>query len=199
MPNSKPQWLNFNKDLRFIFGVFWLLFLGCTLYIYFFHAELLQGQFERIAHTSIYLAYAFLFFLGFVRGFTLIPVTYLIIVGLLFVPPLPLFIITIGGVLVSSASVYYFFEFLNLDKLFDKKYSRQISRVRSALEKNELPIIIAWSAFPFLPTDLICYICGTLEVDIKKLLLGVFIGEGIMSAIYIFFGHYLFQYLHIIL
>ena len=63
-----------------------------------------------------------------------------------------------------------------------------------ALEKNELPIIIAWSAFPLLPTDLICYICGTLEVGLKKMLLGVLIGEGITCAVYIFFGHQLLNY-----
>lgn len=165
------------------------------LYVYFFHAELFQSQLEQTVHASMGLAYAFLFFFGAIRGFTLIPVTYLIIIGLLFFPPLPLFIITLAGIIVSSVSVYYFFEFLHIDKLFAKRYSRQIMRVRSALEKNELPIIIAWSAFPFLPTDVICYICGALEVDVRKLIVGIFIGEGVVCGIYIFFGRYVLQHI----
>lgn len=185
--------------MRTFFGIIWVAFLGLALYVYFFHSDFFQNQLEQIVHTSIYLAYAVLLLLSLVRGFTLIPVTYLIILGLLFFPPLPLFVIIISGVIISSASVYYFFKFLDLDTLFEKKYANQIDQVRRALEKNELPIIIGWSMFPFLPTDVICYICGTLEVDIKKLLLGVFIGESVMSGAYIFFGHYLLDYLHFVL
>jgi len=185
--------------MRKFFGIAWFAFLAGALYVYFFHSYFFQEQLEEIVHTSIYLAYAVLLLLGSIRGFTLIPITYLIILGLLFFPPLPLFVAIILGALVSSASVYYFFKFLDLDTLFEKKYGIQIDRVRRALVKNELPIIIGWSAFPFLPTDVICYICGTLEVDIKKLLLGVFIGESIMSGAYIFFGHYLLGYLGFVL
>ncbi|MFZ2484570.1 MAG: VTT domain-containing protein [Minisyncoccia bacterium] len=184
--------------MRTFFGILWFAFLAVALYVYFFHSYFFQNQLEQVVQTSIYLAYAALLLLGCIRGFTLIPVTYLIILGLLFFPPLPLFIIIILGALVSSASVYYFFKFLDLDTLFEKKYGKQIDRVRQALVKNELPIIIGWSMFPFLPTDVICYICGTLEVDIKKLLLGVFIGESVMSGAYIFFGHYLLDYLHLV-
>jgi uncharacterized membrane protein YdjX (TVP38/TMEM64 family) len=182
-----------------LFVILWLIFLGGALYVYFFHADFFKNQLEQMVNTSIYFAYAFLLLLGALRGFTLIPVTYLIVLGLLFFQPLPLFIIILAGVLISSASVYYLFEFLNLDALFEKKYGKQISRARLALEKNELPIIIGWSAFPFLPTDVICYICGTLEVDIKRLLLGVFIGEGITSGVYIFFGNYFLDYLRLVL
>ncbi len=187
------------KRARPILTVVWLLLLCGALYVYFFHADFFQNQLDQMNRTSSYFAYAFLLFLGSVRGFTLIPVTYLIILGLLFFPPLPLFVVTLAGILISSASVYYFFDFLNLDTLFEKKYSAYIGRARMALERNGLPIIIGWSAFPFLPTDVICYVCGTLEIDIKKLMLGVFIGEGIISGIYIFFGSHFLGYLHFLL
>jgi len=41
------------------------------------------------------------------------------------------------------------------------------------------------------PTDLICYVCGSLRVDIRKLLLGVLVGEGAICAIYIGLGRQL--------
>ena len=50
------------------------------------------------------------------------------------------------------------------------------------------PIVILWSFFPLAPTDLVCYVCGALKVDLKKCLLGVVIGEGAICAIYIFMG-----------
>lgn len=178
----------------FLLAFLWILLLGGAMYVYFFHTDLVQHYFENMSRASMSLAYASMLLLGIVRGFTLIPVTYLIVLGLLFFPPLPLFLVIIAGILISSATVYYFFDLLDLSHLFESKYHKEISRIRSALEKNELPIIIAWSAFPLLPTDLICYVCGTLKVDIKKLLLGVLIGEGLISGIYIFFGTRVFEY-----
>jgi uncharacterized membrane protein YdjX (TVP38/TMEM64 family) len=131
-----------------------------------------------------------------VRGFTLVPATYLIVLGLLFFKPLPLYILTMVGIVVSSASIYYFFELLRLDEFLKRKYPKQIFKIRSALEKNELPIIIGWSAAPFLATDIICYICGSLRVNFIKFIIGVFIGEGITSGLYIFFGNYLLQFVY---
>ena len=129
----------------------------------------------------------------------MIPVTPLIILGLLFFKPLPLYVLTMLGITVSSISVYYLSGFMNLDTILDNKYKKQVTKTKLALKKSELPIIISWSAFPFLPTDIICYACGALRIDIKKLVLGVLIGEGITSGLYIFLGHYLLQYAHITL
>lgn len=174
--------------------LFWMVLLACALYLHFFYPGLVRGYLMALHGTSLVLAYAAMLALGVLRGFTLIPVTSLIVLGLLIFPPLPLFGVILLGILISSASVYYFFDFLNLTTLFETTYPTQVARVRSALKTHEMPIIIAWSAFPLLPTDLICYVCGTLEVDVKKMLLGVLIGEGAISAVYIFFGHSLLLY-----
>lgn len=178
------------------FVVLWLTLLCAGLYMYFFHPTFFQVQLEHVAGVSIYLAYAVLFIVGALRGFTLIPSTYLIIAGLLFFEPLPLFILIMAGIIVSSLSVYYFSEFLNLDELFEKNHHERVAQIKSALEKNELPIIIFWAVSPFLPTDVICYVCGTLDVDVKKFILGIFIGESVIVGTYVFFGEYLLKYGH---
>jgi uncharacterized membrane protein YdjX (TVP38/TMEM64 family) len=64
----------------------------------------------------------------------------------------------------------------------------------SLLERYELPIIIGWSFFPLVPTDLICYVCGTLRVNFWKCLLGVTIGESAICAAYIFLGDFALRY-----
>lgn len=175
----------------------WVIFASSALYLYFFHPVFFQNQLGSAFGLSAYFGYAFFLILGFLRGFTLIPVTYLIVLGLLFFNPLPLFILTVVGILISSISIYYFSEFLHFDAFFEKRYPRQVLRLKTAFSKNELPIIIFWSFSPFLPTDLICYVAGSLRVDLKKLILGIFIGEGIISGLYIFFGNQLIKYLQI--
>ena len=176
---------------------FWIIVVSGALYLYFFHPVFFQNQLQSAFGFSVYFGYAFFLILGSLRGFTLIPVTYLIFLGLLFFGPLPLFLLIMAGVLISSVCIYYFSEFLNFDAFFEKKYPKQILKLKSAFSKNELPIIIFWSFFPLFPTDLICYVAGSLRVDLKKFVLGIFIGEGITSGLYIFFGYQLTKYLHL--
>ena len=174
----------------------WIILALSALYLYFFQPDFFQNQLRSAFGLSVFFGYAFFLILGSLRGFTLIPVTYLIVLGLLFFNPLPLFLLTMTGILISSVGIYFFSEFLRLDAFFKKRYPKQILRLKTAFAKNELPIIILWSFFPFLPTDLICYVAGSLRVDLRKLILGIFIGEGITSGLYIFFGNQLIRYLH---
>lgn len=177
-----------SKKIRAVVLFIWLLGIGVALYSYFFKPDFLERYMVLLFGSPLVVGYVFYLLLGVLRGFTLIPVTYFIILGLLVFPPLPLYILTVIGVLISSATIYHFSDFLNLDALFEKKYAKQIASLKAKHQNNELPIIIGWSLFPFAPTDVICYVCGALQVDFKKLLLGVFIGEGIACAIYIFLG-----------
>ncbi len=182
-------------NLRNVVRVIWLLVLFGGLYLYFFHREVIQSQLGRAFSYSVILGYLVYLLLGCARGFTLIPSTYLVLSGLLFFPPVPLFVLSLTGILVSSSIIYFFSEALHLDEFFERNHADLIARMKLILEKNQLPIVIGWSLFPLAPTDLICYLCGTLEVDFKKLLLGVFIGEGTICAIYIFLGGHLLRFL----
>ena len=183
--------------LRYAAIAIWLSVLCGGLYLYFFHRDFLQSQLGRAFSYSVILGYFVYLLLGCVRGFTLIPATYLVLIGLLFFPPVPLFILSLIGILISSSIIYFFSEALHLDEFFERKHADLIARMKLILQRNELPIVIGWSFFPLAPTDLVCYMCGTLEVDFKKLLLGVFIGEGTICAIYIFFGGHLLRFLQL--
>ena len=173
----------------------WLLFFSVCLYGYFFDKDIIQSKFTAIFGTSYALGYMVYLLAGCLRGFTLIPITYFIVVGIILLPPWPLYILTIIGVLVSSTCIYYFSEYLDFDKYFESKHAKQIDKIKNVLSKNELLIVTTWSFMPFLPTDVICYVCGTLEVPIKKFLFGVLLGEGVSCAIYIFLGKEILSYL----
>jgi uncharacterized membrane protein YdjX (TVP38/TMEM64 family) len=132
--------------------------------------------------------YAAYLALGCLRGFTLVPVTYLVVAGMLVLPPLPLYVLTVAGIVVSSAAVYCFAEAMRFDRFFERRYGPQVERLRALMTRRELPIVIVWSFFLLAPTDLVCYVCGALEVDVRKCLLGVTLGEGAICAAYIAMG-----------
>lgn len=172
---------------RIVFWL-WVSVIASAFYFYFFRNDLIWTSIVWLMDLPLSWRYAIFLILGCLRGFTLIPVTYLILLGLVFLPAWPAYILVIVGVMVSSSCIYYFAEYLGLANHFEHRYSRQLIQLKSVLKKNELPIVIGWSFFPFTPTDLMCYVCGLLKIDIRKFLLGVFIGEGISCAIYIFVG-----------
>ncbi len=166
----------------------WLTAVGIAGFMYFFHHDALQQALAGLAERPSGWRYTAYLVLGCLRGFTLIPVTYLVVAGMLVLPPLPLYLLTVAGIVVSSAAVYYFAERLRLGAFFERRYAPQVRELRAVLARRELPIVIAWSFFPMAPTDVICYICGALKVDLKKCLLGVTLGEGTICAIYIVIG-----------
>jgi uncharacterized membrane protein YdjX (TVP38/TMEM64 family) len=165
------------------------------LYGYFFHRDSLQRIFLELSISPPSWFYAAYLALGCIRGFTLVPATYLVVAGMLVLPPLPLYVLTVAGIIVSSSAVYYFAEAMEFDRFFERRYSRQVERLRALMTRRELPIVIIWSFFPIAPTDLVCYVCGALRVDLKKCLLGVTIGEGAICAVYIFLGGHALSWL----
>ncbi len=166
----------------------WIAILATALYGYFFERGALQALLVDLSDSPPFWIYAVYLALGCLRGFTLVPATYLVVAGMLVLPPLPLYLLTVIGIIVSSAAVYYFAEAMEFDRFFERRYASKIARLRALMARRELPIVIAWSFFPIAPTDLVCYVCGALKVDLKKCLIGVTIGEGTICAIYIFLG-----------
>ena len=171
----------------------WALLVGTLFSLFLFDRSLLETTLRTILGTSTTTACIVLFVLGALRGFTLIPVTFLIVIGIFFIPALPLFFLIMSGVVISSLSVFYFFEYLDLETLFNDQHKKHIDRGAALLSKYELPVIIGWSMAPFLPTDVICYLAGTLKVNVYKFILGVLIGEGVVCAIYIWSGEILLR------
>jgi Uncharacterized conserved protein len=175
--------------------IIWILVIAAGTYVYVARADIVRDEILVLSSASSSIAAAMYFVMGCVRGFTLIPVTYLIPLGLPFLSPTVHFVLTLGGVLVSSSSVYYFSERMQLAAYFETRHSEQVDRVRGLLRRRELPIVIGWSFFPIVPTDLICYVCGSLRIDVRKMLAGILVGEGIICALYIFLGRQLLSLL----
>ncbi|MEK7161278.1 MAG: VTT domain-containing protein [Patescibacteria group bacterium] len=134
------------------------------------------------------LGFIIYFILSCLRGFTLIPATYFVLGGLVFFPPRSLFVVSLIAVLISSLLIYYFADSFRFYKYFEKRYFEQAAKIKSRFEQAEVPVVIGWILFPVVPADLVCYVCGILKADKKKMLIGVFVGEGIYFALLIFAG-----------
>jgi uncharacterized membrane protein YdjX (TVP38/TMEM64 family) len=153
---------------------------------------------SQLAHAQSWGAaglYAAYIALGAVRGFTLLPSTTLVLAALPFMRPGPLLACTLVGIMLSSASIYYFSAALRIDERVAKKHPEKIARLTALVNRYEMPIIIGWSFFPLVPTDLICYVCGILRVRFWKFLLGVTLGEGAICAIYIYGGDQILRWI----
>lgn len=174
--------------VRRILGLLWLAFVAAALYLAFFHREFVAARLQAATTQSIIAGGVLYLVLGCIRGFTLIPATSLVLVGIVFFPPWPLFALTLAGIIASSASIYYFAGALHLEELLKERHAKHIDRLRDMLNRYGLPVIVLWSFFPLAPTDLICYLSGVLRIRVWICLLGVAIGEGAICALYIFLG-----------
>jgi uncharacterized membrane protein YdjX (TVP38/TMEM64 family) len=183
--------------LRRVLVALWAVTIVAALYVLAFHRELVEAQLQSAASASALAVAAIYLFFGCIRGFTLVPSTALIVVAIPFFQPGRLFGLTMAGILISAASIYWFSEALHIEELLSRRHQRQVDRLKTILERYELPVIIGWSFFPLVPTDVICYLCGLLRVNFVKYLAGVAIGEGVICAIYIFLGDHAWRLLQL--
>ena len=171
----------------------WIAIVASALYLYFFQREFVQSELQGALSTSTLVASIIYVVLGSLRAFTLVPATFLLFVAMPFFPPFLLLMLTLPGIAISSSICYFFAEALHMDEMFERKYPRQIQTLKRVLQRHPLAITIGWSFMLFLPTDLICYVCGTLRINYWKFIIGVLIGEGTVYAIYIYLGDWLFR------
>lgn len=152
-----------------------------------FTPEAIVDFFSRYqAHLIV--AYAVM---SFVRGLFLIPSTPFILAGIILFPTQlwTVFIISIIGVFIGATAVYYFADFLGFSEKLERKYPKKIEAWHKRLNSPKATlIVVAWSFFPLVPTDLICYVAGIIKMPYRYLILGVLIGEVVLIYLYVFYG-----------
>ena len=165
----------------------WVLMVSVVLTLYFMNRDSIDVDWIRgVVHDNRFLIIPFYLLLLSLLGLTFIPSTPFAIAGVFLFDPTFAYSLNLVGIITSSTIVYHFASFLGLREAFEGKYPKQIEKVRNALDRKELPIIIGWSFFPVVPTDLIIYVASTLKIPLWKCLLGVLVGEGALNAFYIF-------------
>lgn len=182
-----------NKAVRYGLFALWVAIAAGALYLYFFQREVVQAEMRDALSASFWIAAVSYLLIGALRPLTLVPATFPLLVAMPFFDPWVLLALTLPSIAISSAICYWFAEALHLDELVERKYPRHIQKLKDLLQSYQLPIIIGWSFMLFLPTDVLCYVCGSLKINFKKFIVGVLIGEGAVYAIYIFLGDWVLR------
>lgn len=114
---------------------------------------------------------------SFVRGLILLPSLPLVLVGILFFPDNPhlVFAISMIGIVFSGILIYRFSDVMGFDEMFaEHTHSKKVTQV---IEKYGFYAILLWSFAPIVPTDLICYVAGTVRYHFWRFVLALTMGE----------------------
>ena len=150
-------------------------------------AENLKGVIEG-AGTGLLTAFVII---SFLRGFFMVPSSPFVLAGGLLFPSQPVLvvIISIAGILFSATLVYYYSDSIGINKFIKDRYPDKIEPVMEKMQKSwSIWLVIGWSMFPLVPTDLICYAAGLVKMPFHRMLIGLTIGEIPLVCAYVYFG-----------
>ncbi len=125
------------------------------------------------------------------RGLFFIPTTPIVLGGAIMFPD-QLFLVlffSMVGVVFWATAMYFFADYLGFSEYFERKYPKGVRLWKSRLERpGSALFVLGWAFFPLVPTDLICYAAGIVKMPYKYMILGVFIGQLTLNALYVFLG-----------
>jgi len=178
--------LLFKKKLRYLWGILVVV----ALLFYFISPELFTAQalVQTLGDnaTSILIFYIII---SSLRALLLLPSTIFVLLGVALYPSEPYFVLAISmlGVMIGATLVYYSSLFLTPIALLGKGADK-IEMVEQKMKKYGFWIVLFWSFFPAVPTDLICFVSGSTKYSYWKFFTAVFIGELILVSVYVFTG-----------
>ncbi|MEN8927425.1 MAG: VTT domain-containing protein [Flavobacteriales bacterium] len=184
------------KRAKTFLRIVWIALILIGLMLFFLYPNSFTKEalsdFIQKQSSHILLAYAFV---SIVRGVFLLPSTPFVLAGILLFPSQPflVFSISLMGILITSTYLYFGSRFLEFDKIFGLKQSGKANKIIDKLNQHGFWIVLGWAFFPAVPTDLICYLAGTIRMNFAKYILALLIGEGILIGIYVSLGEHLFQ------
>ena len=124
-----------------------------------------------------------------IRALFLLPSTIFVLLGVALYPEEPFFVLLISliGIQIGATLMYYSSSFLTPVALLGKGVNK-IAVVERKMEKYGFWIVLFWSFFPAVPTDLICFVAGSTKYSYWKFFFAVLIGELILVSVYVYTG-----------
>jgi uncharacterized membrane protein YdjX (TVP38/TMEM64 family) len=179
------------KGLRWL----WVTLVILSLSVYFFYPnsfspssiQLFLGSNATVILTSY-------IFSSSIRALLLLPSTIFVLLGIALYPNEPFFVLFVSllGIQIGATLMYYSASFLTPIALLGKR-AHKITLVEEKMKKYGFWIILFWSFFPAVPTDLICFVAGSTKYNYWKFFFAVLIGESILVSIYVFTGSELME------
>lgn len=169
----------------------WVLLIATAIALYLiypeeFTAEGIQHWIQQFNEAAIFIY----LIISIARGIFFVPSTPFVLAGALLFPYQLwlVFIISMLGILSSGIFIYYAAQFLD----FGNKHADKVGRIKEKIRKYGFWIVLGWSFFPIVPTDLVCYVAGRTKMNFWKYISALFIGEAILIALYLYFYQFFF-------
>jgi len=166
-----------------------LILIAITLFILYPESFTAENLKEVLNDNSSLILVAFVV-LSCIRAVFFLPSTLFVLMGTVLYPDEPIFVLVISmiGILIGASLVYKAASLLTPEQLLSGKNLTRLEGVHNKMEKYGFSIVLLWSFFPAVPTDLICYVAGTIKMSFWKFIFAVFLGELILVSIYIWTG-----------
>jgi uncharacterized membrane protein YdjX (TVP38/TMEM64 family) len=133
--------------------------------------------------------------LSLVRSIFFLPSTIFVIMGVVLYPEEPFLVLLISmlGILIGATWIYLAAGVLKVEELFSSKAQQKFKKAESGMKKHGFWIVLLWSFFPAVPTDLICYVAGYSKMSFLKFIIALFLGEIVLVSLYIWTGKSLIE------
>lgn len=175
-------------------GIWIVCLIGAVAHYFLYQEEYTPAKIAAFLQRHESWALLLFLFLSVARAFVLLPVTPLVVAGALLMPESPWTVLGISllGIALASTLIYYFSDWLGFRPHFERAAPNQLKRIERWLRHPMGAFFIAgWALVPFVPTDLGCYVAGTVRMQFTRFLTAILVGEAILCAIYIFGGGWL--------
>lgn len=187
-----------NTGFKRIVTLIWCMFILVCLILYLVYAQDLSPEnisgFLKNYEEGMMVLYLVL---CTIRGLTMIPGTPFLLAGIILFKDSPFLLLAafLASMLFTSALMFYMADKLGFARYFEDRYPEKIAAVRNKLNgKYGFLFILLWAFAPVTPTDLVCYVAGSIRMKFIKLIIPLLIGEAIICAFYIFNGKALVEY-----
>jgi len=175
----------------------WLIVLVTTFLFYLFFPEFFTAEFlkDSVKNNEFKILISYVFFI-LIRPILLIPSTAVLIIGIALYPDSLLFLLFINmlGILIGATLLYYAGIFLTPEKFFSEKKMKSLPKIKDKINDYGFPIVLGWSFFPIVPTDLICFVAGATRMHFIKFITALCLGELILVSLYLWTGKGLLDY-----
>jgi len=183
---NDSSFLTYKKILRWIWLSLIILFLG----LYLFYAELFTvDNFKTLLGENGNTVLFIYILISSSRALFLLPSTPFVLLGLALYPNslLFVFIISLFGIQIGASLMYLAASYLTPATLFGHK-SKKVDIIKVKMKKYGNWIIMSWALFPIVPTDLICFVSGSIKYSFNKFFFSILIGESILVGVYLIGG-----------
>ncbi len=179
------------KNYKIALKIVWIIAFFAVITAYLIYPNYFKVDYitNKLNENHNLITFVYVLFTIF-RSLFFIPATFALILGLALFPDelTFLFIINMFGIIAGASLLYLGGKFFTPEHFFSEKKMKSLPKIKSKINEYGFGIVLIWSFFPFVPTDLICYVAGATRMQFIKFITAVFLGEIILVSIYLYTG-----------